>query len=184
MGKKVLGKMLLLGLSVVVAFTAAGSVWAEKILTKAEALAAAKVELNNTSWEIELKPMVTGKKKAKKNEQDTLLFLNKQIVSDKLEAKGFSPSNYTIRIKGKDNEIVIWETMQASEDRGVAFWRGEIRKGKMRGVLSWHISDEKKENYNFVSLTTEVIPEEIEAPEPEPVAEEPAEKEFTEIPVE
>lgn len=163
-------KLFVLSVSIILVCVLAEPSWArKKVLTEAEqkakVLMEAKVELNNTVWEIELKSMVTGKKKSTKSEKDKLRFVNNQIISDKLEAEGFSSSNYTIRIKGKNNDIVIWETMQASEKQGVAFWRGEIRKGRMRGVLSWHISERKKETYNFVSIANEVIPDEIELPE-------------------
>lgn len=168
-------KKLLLSISIILFCGIAGPIRAEKGLTEAEekakTLVEAKKELNNTSWEIELKPMATGKRKPKKSEKDTLRFVNNQIISDKLEAEGFSFSNYTVRIKGKDNDVIIWETMQASEKKGVAFWRGEVRNNRMRGVLSWHISEKKKESYNFVSMAKEIIPEEIELSEP--AAEEP-----------
>ncbi len=170
MNRRNLKKLLVVGISITLFCTIAGPIWAKKGLTEAEekakALAEAKSELNNTNWKIELKPMVTGRRKPKGSEEDTLRFVNNQVISDKLEAEGFSSSNYTVRIKRKDNDIIIWETMQASEKKGVAFWRGEIRNDKMRGVLSWHVSENKKKSYNFASKAKEIIPEEIELPEP------------------
>lgn len=184
MERRTLKKLVLLSLSIILVCAIARPSWAEKGLTKAEekakALAEAKKELDNTSWKIELKPMATGKGKPKGSEEDTLRFVNKQVISDKLEAEGFSFSNYTVRLKGKNNDVIIWETMQTSENKGIAFWRGEIRNDRMRGVLSWHISEKKKESYNFVSMANEIIPEEIELSEP--VVEEA--KESAEIPVE
>lgn len=173
---------------IIITLTINMAVWAENsgkgkispVEEKAKVLAEAKIALDNTSWKIELKPMATGKKKPKGSEEDVLRFVNNQIISDKLETEGFSSSNYTVRIKGKNNDIIIWETMQMSEDKGVAFWRGEIRKGRMRGVLSWHISESKKKSYNFASMAKEIIPEKVELPEL--VVEEV--EEFVEIPVE
>ena len=174
------------------------AVWAEdsgkgKIISaekKREMLNVAKNELNNTIWQIELKQTaIDKKKKSKEVEADVLRFKNNKIISDKLASSGFSSSNYTIRLKGKDKDIVIWETMQASEEKGVAFWRGEIRNGVMRGVLSWHVDEKNKENYLFVSAgkediseeeATEAVVQEIKKPEkpavqkketPAPVAE-------------
>ena len=170
MDRRTLKKLLLLSVSIILLCARAGPSWAEKGLTEAEekakALTEAKKELNNTSWKIELKPMVIRKKKPGKSEEDTLWFVNNQVISDKLEAEGFSSSNYAIRIKKKDKDVIIWETMQASEKKGAAFWRGEIRNNKMRGVLSWHIDERKKKSYNFVSMAKENISEEIELPEP------------------
>lgn len=121
----------------------------------------AKEELNNSVWDIELRPMANNASKKLKKTPDTLRFQDKKIGSDKLIKEGFSTSNYTVRIKGKDNDIVIWETMQTSEESGVAFWRGEVRDGDtMRGVLSWHVTDKKKRDYTFVNKEKEVIIEE------------------------
>ena len=119
----------------------------------------AKDELDGTIWQIELRQTAPKKKE----EKDTLRFENYKIASDKLISEGFTPSNYTVRLKGKDNEIVIWETMQTSEKEGIAFWRGEMQQsGVMRGVLSWHLGEKDKEDYTFVSVQKEVMPGPIE----------------------
>jgi len=161
-------RLLLLSLGIIVFCVMSTNVLAKKSFTEAEkkakALAEAKETLNNTTWDIVLKSIVASKKKSSEKE-DTLRFINNQVVSDDLESDGFSPSNYTIRLKGKDNDVIIWETMQTSEDKGAAFWRGEIRNGKMRGVLSRHISNRKKESYNFSSVEKKVVPEKIEVEE-------------------
>ena len=86
----------------------------------------AKEELNGTVWEVTLKPMATNKNKKLTELADTLRFEDKRVSSDMLVAEGFNASNFTVRVKGAKNERVVWETMQVSEESGVAFWRGEI----------------------------------------------------------
>ena len=145
-----------------------------------EAVKAAKEELNNTTWEIELKK--TGQGNAKKKViKDTLRFIDNTIQSDMLVSEGFPPTNFTVRIKRE--EIVIWETMQTSEDKDIAFWRGEMREdGLMRGVLSRHLNDKAKtvQDYVFVSVgkDTESLAPEPEEPKEAPLEpkEEPQEK--------
>lgn len=139
----------------------------EKKLTAKEA----KDMINNSTWKIELKEMSTGKNREEIS--DTLKFTDNRIVSDKMESEGFSPTNFTVRIKGEDR--VIWETMQTSEKKGIAFWRGELREGQpMRGVLSWHIKENKVVDYSFSSDGSKKWGPDgiIEEKAPEPVVEE------------
>lgn len=126
----------------------------------------AKENINGSIWTIDLRQTGVAKDKGTQ-ETDVVRFENYKVQSDKLKKEGFSQTNYTVRLKGRENEIVIWETMQTSEDKGIAFCRGEIRDGKMRGVISWHISEKKKQEYSFVSIKKdEVIPslEEVKPP--------------------
>ena len=125
---------------------------------KKELAKEAKNDLDGTTWEITLREMASGGTKKKRKEiKDTLTFSNMRIGSKRMKNKGFEATNYSIRIKGRDNEIVVWETMQTSEAKGIAFWRGETRKDTdtMRGVLSWHLSDTKKEDYSFSGIKNE-----------------------------
>ncbi|MFC1624039.1 hypothetical protein ACFL28_01790 [Candidatus Omnitrophota bacterium] len=113
-----------------------------------------KKNLDNTSWQIELTETATGKKKAKKTEEDVLHFVNGQIGSEKMVSEGFPPTNFTVRVKHED--VIIWETMQRSEEEGIGFWRGQIREGKMRGVLSWHLDEKKIKDYRFASEAKDI----------------------------
>lgn len=115
-----------------------------------------KAKLNNTVWQIELVKISADKKKRKK-EEDTLRFENNKVQSNKLALEGFSPTNYTINVEGDGNTIVVWETMQTNEIGNIAFWRGEIENGVMRGILSWQLSKTFKEDYGFVSTAKEDI---------------------------
>lgn len=117
-----------------------------------------KAKLNNTVWQIELVKISVDKKKRRK-EEDTLRFENNKVQSDKLASEGFSPTNYTINVEGNGNTIVVWETMQTNEIGNIAFWRGEIENGVMRGILSWQLSETFKEDYGFVSTAKEDITE-------------------------
>ncbi|MBN1405848.1 MAG: hypothetical protein JW946_04945 [Candidatus Omnitrophica bacterium] len=132
----------------------------------------AKAKLNNTSWEIELKKqMLTAegaKKAAPAAEKSNIAFRDNKVEISFLAKDGFTPTNYSVRLKGKDNEIVIWETMQTSVDKGVAFWRGEIENNVMRGVLSWQVKENNKQDYSFVSTSSSVAAAapEVAAPAP------------------
>ena len=149
----------------------------EEVKTKKEMLVDARNALDNTVWKIDLTEMSAKTGKKMEAESDTLRFENNKIISDKLTEEGFPSTGYTVRLKGKDNEIVIWETMQTSEEKGIAFWRGKISNEKMRGVLSWHIDEKKKKDYTFSGSCTgkEVVSEEIEEVKEEIVEAEPVE---------
>jgi len=113
-----------------------------------EMVAKRKVDLNGTSWTVEVKPMV-GKAKA---EKDVISFTDGKVSSKNMEAKGFEPTNFSMRLL-EDNETYTWETMQVSEKAGSAFWRGDIGSdGVMRGVLSIRDKKNKTADYNFYSL--------------------------------
>ena len=130
--------------------------------SKREMINIAKTQLDNTTWQIKLTEMSSTAKK--KTFKDEVRFINGRVESKKLLPEGFSATNFTVRIKGKEDEIIIWETMQTSQDNGVAFWRGEIVNDTMRGVLSRHISEGNKEDYSFISTGKEGILKEPEIP--------------------
>ncbi|MFA6079732.1 MAG: hypothetical protein WC779_08320 [Candidatus Omnitrophota bacterium] len=119
----------------------------------------AKGKINNTTWQIDLRESMSaageGKgakgKKAESLDKDTITFKDNKIESSSLISNGFTPTNYTVRLKGKNNDIIIWETMQTSAEKGVAFWRGEIDNDVMRGVLSWQVDEKNKQDYSFTS---------------------------------
>jgi hypothetical protein len=138
----------------------------------------AKEWLNNTTWDITLKESTANKNK--EIIEDTLRFTDSKIESKYLASKGFSSTNFTVRVK-RENEV-IWETMQKGEEKGLAFWRGELDRNKedgtigkfMRGVLSRHLHDRKETviDYTFVSGgTEEVIPGKPEVPKKKEIVE-------------
>jgi hypothetical protein len=144
---------------------------------------AAKEKLNGTSWQIamvqNLSSAASGAKGKKLSssamDSDTLNFSSNKISSSAMSSNGFTPTNYTVRVKGKKNEITIWETMQTSADKGVAFWRGEVdADDNMRGVLSWQIDEKNKQDYSFTSSKKSITapkaaPAEIPQAAPKPL---------------
>ncbi|MBU4589834.1 MAG: hypothetical protein KKG01_02810, partial [Candidatus Omnitrophica bacterium] len=127
----------------------------EAIERKRKIINSAEEQLNNTVWQIECTQ--TGSSKKKESYEDTIRFIDGKVESEKLVAQGFSPSNFTVRIKSETK--VTWATMQRSEDAGTAFWGGELKRDEdgtlrdvMRGVLRWHLNEKKKKDYAFVSV--------------------------------
>jgi len=110
-------------------------------------------KLNNTTWTIELAPL--GKKGREK--KDVLVFKGNRFYSEQSSKDGFSETNYTITVK--DDDVVIWETMQTADEGKVNFWRGELtpEMQTMRGIISKQFPDGKSENYSFVSTGKKII---------------------------
>lgn len=118
-----------------------------------------KAELNWTEWTVEMKPM-TGKGKP---ETDVITFADGKVGSKNLVALGgFAPSNFTVRLE--DDGTVIWETMQTSEKDGIAFWRGDVKDGIMRGVLSRRDKKDRPTDFNFHSEKSTSIPQTAATP--------------------
>jgi len=118
----------------------------------------AEKELNNTKWQISLTQITQAEKKEKLT--DTLRFKDDKVEMESLTSQGFPASGFTITIKGDDNNVIVWETMQVSEKKGLAFWKGEIEEGRMRGVLSRHLDEKTVKDYSFYSTAKEMIQEE------------------------
>ncbi|MBI3602451.1 MAG: hypothetical protein HY209_06115 [Candidatus Omnitrophica bacterium] len=138
-----------------------------KVVPTQEVLAKKKADLNNTEWAVEVKPM-NGKGQA---EKDTLTFTDGKVVSKNMGQKGYSPTNYSVRLL--DDETFTWETMQTSEKDGVAFWRGDIGPdGIMRGVISKRDKKNNGNDFSFLSVSSQKITP--VQPEPAPAQPEPA----------
>ncbi|MFH2138403.1 MAG: hypothetical protein ABII88_07820 [Candidatus Omnitrophota bacterium] len=120
----------------------------EKVQDKERALKKKKkAQLDNTMWDITLIRMSgEGKKKS-----DVLVFEENRFYSQAYMDQGFSATNYTLNVK--EEEAVVWETMQTSAGEKVIFWRGEIdpKLNDMRGVLSVQVSPGKSEDFSFIS---------------------------------
>lgn len=119
----------------------------KKLEFRRKRIKAVKLKLDGTVWDITV--YQSGAKRRKKPRKDVLVFSDGKIQSENMVAEGFNSSNFSLRIKGES--IVIWETMQNSEDKGLAFWKGEIENGVMRGVFSWHLDEKTIKNHTFVS---------------------------------
>jgi hypothetical protein len=115
---------------------------------RAKARAEATTKLNGT-WAVELMPMFGDKKQPK---PDTLSFDQGKVSSSTLGKDGYSVTNATISVG--DDGVPVWETMQTSEGKGVAFWRGELHGETMTGVLSKHPVEGSTEDYSFSGKKT------------------------------
>lgn len=105
-------------------------------------------EIDNLEWGIQLSPLSGKGKKF----SDTVVFKDGTVSFKEFGKKGFSPSNFSLKIQ--EDDVAVWETMQTAEKAGVAFWRGEISPDiqTMRGVLSYRIDDKTKEDYSFINI--------------------------------
>lgn len=112
-----------------------------------EIIAKKKAELNGTAWTIEMRPMSSKGR----TEKDVISFSQDKVMSNNLATLGYMATNFTVRLE--DDGTVVWETMQTSEKDGQAFWRGDIKDGVMRGVLSKRDKKNRAYDFNFVSVT-------------------------------
>ena len=127
----------------------------------------AEKTLNNTKWQVNFSQITQAEKKEKF--ADTVSFKDGKVEIESLTSQGFSATSFTISIKGDDNNVIVWETMQVSEKKGLAFLKGEIEEGRMRGVLSRHLDEKSVKDYTFYSTSKEVIQEVTPPPPAEPV---------------
>lgn len=130
----------------VLIFTVAATAADEDAQQTALRLEAAKNQLNNTQWRIKLSPI--GETKAKAYE-DIIHFSEHKVSSENLASQGFSATNYTISVK--DEDVIVWETMQTGEAAGLALWHGELENGVMRGVLSRRPNESTHLDFSFYS---------------------------------
>lgn len=138
----------------------------------------AEKELNNTKWQIILTQITQAEKKDKFT--DTLRFKDGRVEVESLASQGFKASGFTVSVK---RDIIIWETMQTSEKKGLAFWKGELENGVMRGVLSRHIDEKTVKDYTFYSTGKEIMQEEASiVAVPPPAAAEEVKKEEAKTP--
>ena len=123
----------------------------EKLKRIERAKELAKKQLDNTRWEITVRPTTGAKEGYPKN--DMLVFEDGKFKSEDFESKGYSPTNYYLRIQ--HNGIATWETMQSEEGKGVIFWRGDRRGRLMSGVISVKSEDGRTEGYSFKAIRME-----------------------------
>ncbi len=116
-------------------------------------------EINNTKWQVTFTQITQAEKKD--SFTDTIRFKDGKVEVASLASQGFNASGFTISVKGQNT--IVWETMQTSEKKGLAFWKGEIENDKMRGVLSRHIDAKTVKDYTFYSTAKEMITEEAPA---------------------
>ena len=111
---------------------------------KEQALKEWMAKLDGTRWSLTVTPM--GEKPGKP-QQDTVTFTGPQVRSEHLTKEGYSSSNFTLRLE--DDGSAVWETMQGKEGGHLAFWRGNVQSGTMRGVLSKRMADGTSTDFSF-----------------------------------
>jgi hypothetical protein len=80
---------------------------------------------------------------------DTLTFQGGKFNSLRLNAVGYSSTNYSLLMDDKGR--IIWETMQTSSS-GTATWRGEIDQAKMTGMLSLRQTGKEPQDFSFTGV--------------------------------
>jgi len=120
--------------------------------------------LNSKEWIIYLYPSGVSAGKKLPVITDVLTFKDGKVSSKVFSAKGFGETNYTLTVY--DNNLVVWETMQRTEQEDLAFWRGELRGDSLTGVMNMHTARGAIEEYSFG----------MNAPAPAPKVEAPAKK--------
>ena len=115
------------------------------------------VGLEGTAWSIQLMPMSVSASSAAVT--DHLTFLDNQVAVQSLADQGFARSNYTLTTQ--PNGTVVWETMQRNAAGEVVLWRGELRNGSMRGVVSRQTNSKGPENFTFIGQSAGAHHEEI-----------------------
>ncbi len=103
--------------------------------------------IDGNQWEVTVIPMSGKGEKT----LDTLVFSDNKFFSQVYEKKGYAPSNYTVSLTDEGRPVV--ETMQSEEKMGILFWRVEFDENLAgcRGVISHQVSENKTEDYSFVS---------------------------------
>lgn len=129
----------------------------------------AQKTLNGFEWTLEVVPSGV-KKEDRKSIADTVVFKEGKMSSEGLSKKGYGTSNYTLTVG--DDGIPVFETMQKDTSEGVAFWRGELVDGKIRGVISVQAPKSPATSFAFhgeKAGEAKEIPAVREEPQPEPV---------------
>jgi hypothetical protein len=109
-----------------------------------EVLAQKRLDLENTQWDISLK-LSSGEKTA----DDRLFFKKDKFSSRELELRGFKPTGYSLALQ--DDGVLVFETMQPSENGGTVFWRGEFGADNIsvRGMVSRVFADQPSQDLYF-----------------------------------
>lgn len=118
--------------------------------------------LDGTEWDIDIVRMADTKKK---KESDKLRFVNNKVYIEKFDAQGYHASNYSLRVQ--PDGVVVWETMQTSEDGSTLFLRGDWRGERMTGIIVKHPKKGKNEDFAFVSTGSRKLDKTALEPEKE-----------------
>lgn len=108
-------------------------------------IVAKKAELNNTQWNVTMKPL-SGKGKA---ELDVISFVDGKVSSKNLQNAGFAAVLFSVRVTG--DKTTIWEALQQDGNGNYVFWQGNVKDGFMSGILSRRDNKGRTSDFSFDS---------------------------------
>jgi REP element-mobilizing transposase RayT len=106
-----------------------------------------KTPIEGMIWEVEIYTVTKGG-----NAQpikDQIRFNGKSFESYYFSSQGFSPSNYTVRVR--ENGAITWETMQRNPKGQIISWRGDLEGDQMAGVMSFQSDSKSAQDFSFMS---------------------------------
>ncbi len=106
-----------------------------------------KTPIEGMIWEVEIHTVT--KDGAAQPIKDKIRFNGKSFESYYFSSQGFSPSNYTVKVR--DNGAITWETMQRNPKGQVISWRGDLEGNQMAGVMSFQSDNKNAQDFSFVS---------------------------------
>ncbi|MFH1208417.1 MAG: transposase [Candidatus Omnitrophota bacterium] len=106
-----------------------------------------KTPIEGMIWEVEL--YTVTKDGNAQPIKDKIRFNGKSFESYYFSSQGFSPSNYTVRVR--ENGAITWETMQRNPQGQVISWRGDLEGDQMAGVMSLQSNNKNAQDFSFMS---------------------------------
>ncbi|MFH0985983.1 MAG: hypothetical protein V1882_10720 [Candidatus Omnitrophota bacterium] len=106
-----------------------------------------KEPIEGMIWEVEIYTIT--KDGATHPIKDKIRFNGKSFESYYFSSQGFSPSNYTVKVR--ENGAITWETMQRNPKGELISWRGDLEGGRMEGVMNYQTSEKNIQNFSFLS---------------------------------
>ena len=106
-----------------------------------------KTPIEGMIWEVEI--YTVTKDGNTQPIKDKIRFNGKSFESYYFSSQGFSPSNYTVRVR--ENGAITWETMQRNPKGQVISWRGDLEGNQMAGVMSFQSDNKNAQDFSFMS---------------------------------
>lgn len=129
-----------------------------------EKVALVPMDLDGTEWEVEM-VYVTEKGK-KKTSSDTLVFEDKQFISNVFDGKGYSPTNYSLT--AQEDGTTKFGTMQV-KGKETSFWKGIVKGDTIDGSVHTQFSGGKTQTTYFNGkLISGALKPKVKKPTPPP----------------
>jgi REP element-mobilizing transposase RayT len=106
-----------------------------------------KTPIEGMIWEVEI--YTVTKDGNAQPIKDKIRFNGKSFESYYFSSQGFSPSNYTVRVR--ENGAITWETMQRNPKGQIISWRGDLEGDQMAGVMSFQSNNKNAQDFSFMS---------------------------------